>query len=305
MLWIKRNLFLAVGGLVALLLLGSGGYYLLSNYSRSRALDAELGVTRDQFANYYTQAPFPHQTNVDAARREAGRVREAITNARNYFTPIPFTNVTQLEFKKLLDSTIAGLHALAAQNNVRVTNAQGKPHNFSFDAEKIALSFPSAAFPALPQQLAEVRTICSIIITSKVSELVGVRRWRVPGYSDQGAGTDYHDSKPGTNEIVGASIIPYEVKFICFSQELASVLENLTRSRHGFNVKPQSIEPVGSLAAGATTAPGLVPATPVPPRRSVPGSPRGGATQRDPFVTAIDEQRSVVTLLIEVIRLSP
>ena len=301
MLWIKRNLFLAVGGLVALILLGFGGYYLFASYSKNKRVDAELEQTRGELSNYYQQSPFPHRTNVDAAKRETARVRGAIAESRKYFTPILYTNVSGLEFKRLLDATIAGLQEEAEEQGVRITNAAGRLQDFSFDAEKAAFTFPGAAFPSLPQQLAEVRTICSLLFRSKIYALDGVRRWRIPGYSEAGNNTDYHDVKAETNAVVGASVTPYEVRFVCYSQEFGTVLENFSKSSHGFTIKPQLIEPLPSSPVGAAV-PGQPPPPGQPPRRFGVPPPRAPSVQRDPFVTAIDEQRFVVTLLVQVIK---
>jgi len=304
MLWIKRNLFVAIGGLIAVVLLGFGGYYLFSSYSRSKEFDAQLEQTRGELNNFFQQSPFPHSTNVTVLERETKRLRDAVTECRRYFQPILYTNVTGLEFKKLLDATIAALQEHAKEQNVRITNAVGRPHTFSFDAEKAALNFPSAAFPALPQQLAEVRTICSLLFQAKIYELAGVRRWRIQGYSESGAATDYHEVKVDTNAVVGASITPYEVEFVCYSQELASVLESFSKSGHGFSVKPQLIKPIVSQAqaAGAIGGPTIPQPIRPQPRPGTLQGPRPTAAQRDPLVTALDEQRFVVTLLVQIIK---
>jgi hypothetical protein len=207
-----------------------------------------------------------------------------------------------LEFKKLLDATVAGLQEQAREQNVRITNAAGKLQNFSFDAEKAALNFPTAAFPALPQQLAEVRAICSLLFQAKIFELQSVRRWRIPGYSESGGSTDYHQLNVESNAVVGASITPYEVKFVCYSQDFATVLESFSKSSHGFNVKPQLIEPVVSAAQAAAAAAVAPTALRPPPRSLQPGQPRPSSAQRDPYITAIDEQRFVVTLLVQIVK---
>ena len=72
MLWIKRNLFLAIGGLMALLLLGAGIYYFWSARAKNQQLEEEIGATISTLNNLYNSPTFPSQTNIDAAKR-AGR----------------------------------------------------------------------------------------------------------------------------------------------------------------------------------------------------------------------------------------
>ncbi|HYV32097.1 MAG TPA: hypothetical protein VEO53_13460, partial [Candidatus Binatia bacterium] len=68
MLWIKRNLFLALGGLMAALLLGGGIVYFLEAKSKNEKLEEEIGRTTNSLNNLYNAPVFPGPTNIGIAK---------------------------------------------------------------------------------------------------------------------------------------------------------------------------------------------------------------------------------------------
>src|SRR3954465_8520141 len=104
MRWIKQNLVLAVGGLLTVLLLAYGGYYLFDNIGKNKEVEEELGKYQASLEQLYNQKPFPSPTNISAAKKELGIVRGAMTKAQQNFAPVPAEKVTGLAFKTLLDT---------------------------------------------------------------------------------------------------------------------------------------------------------------------------------------------------------
>src|SRR5689334_22677875 len=104
MLWIKRNLFLAVGGLIALLLLGLGIFYFWTNRQKNKEIEAKLEENKATLTRLISQKSYPSRTNIALARQEVQRARDAIGQARMFFQPVPFTPVKDEAFKTLLDN---------------------------------------------------------------------------------------------------------------------------------------------------------------------------------------------------------
>ncbi len=306
MAWIKRHLLLAVGGLVALALLGAGTWDLLSNMTRNEEVAKELDSQKQALEQLFAKDPFPNRTNIDAARREIARIRAVINQARQSFSPVPYENVTGLAFKTLLDNTLADLHKKAEKSSVGLP---GKSYEFSFAAQKKALNFAPAIFPKINIQLAEIKTICNIFFDSKINQLKSVRRVRVAADDPQGL-PDYLDSHTDvTNDITGAVLSPYQFEFWCFSSELAAAIEGLYRSPHGLLLKAMHVEPapqpLGGAGAAAAPPPGpVVPpagpvARPVPPgARRPPGLP----PPKEGLEVVLNEKLLKVTVLIEVVK---
>src|SRR3989442_9208596 len=206
MAWLKRHFLLTIGGVIALALLGTGAWYLLGNISRNDQVAKDLEEQKQRLEELFKREPFPHRTNIDAAKREIARMQSVIALARQSFTPVPYTNVTGLELKKLLDNTVDELQKKADKSSVTVP----KNYEFSFTAQKKGLKFSPAIFPKINIQLAEVRTICNVLFDSKINELVNVKRVRISA-DDPAGSPDYLDNRSDvTNDLTGAVLSPYQ-----------------------------------------------------------------------------------------------
>lgn len=299
MAWLKRHWVLAIGGLAALLLLGAGTWYLLGNITQNDTVATELDVQKHALDELYAKDPFPHRTNIDAAKRETQKVHALITQARQSFTPVPYEKVTDLAFKTLLDNTIDDLHKKAEKASVGLPN---KGYEFSFAAQKSGLKFSPAIFPRINMQLAEVKAICNILFDAKINRLENVRRVRVSADDPPGS-ADYLDGRfDVTNTLTGAVLSPYQVQFQCFSSELAAAMEGLYKSPHGLLAKAVLVEAI-------PPQPGPPQAVAAPPpvnqfnrsnrlARPLPQS----AAPRDGLDTILTERLLKVILLIEVVK---
>src|SRR6266849_2010253 len=177
MLWIKRNLFLVVGGVVALGLLAVGGFYLLTSYQRNNSVEEELKQAKAELTRLYALVPFPSAANVTAAREEQKRVQAAINLTKQSFSPLPYQRVQGAGFKALLDTSINELQKRAVQASVELPLSNG--YAFTFAEQQKRLQFSEGSFPTLAEQLAEVKAVCAVLFEAKVNKLVALRRGRV------------------------------------------------------------------------------------------------------------------------------
>jgi len=319
MLWIKRNLFLAAGGLVALLLLGGGIFYFLREEGRKKSIVAEWEANKSELDRLQKQKPYPSQDNIKRAKEESDKLRAAASQLHRFFTPVPATNVTGVAFRAYRDNTLAELQRMAEQAK---TTLPGRDYAFSFETQKRKTDFKDRTFPAIPEQMAEVRTLCRVLFDAHVDPLVNIRRARVSQDDDEsGAASDYLTLDVETNAETATVSSPYELTFGCLSSDLALVLQGLAASPHGFIVKAIHVEPMVQAAANAPGVippgganPALPPVNPNVPRpRVIPGQPVGrlpapvaaatpaaarpGAADR-PMILLLKESRLKVTLLI-------
>jgi hypothetical protein len=310
MTWLKRHLLLAIGAVLALLLLATGTWYLLRNVTRNQDAENELNQQKQNLEKLYGQDPFPHRTNVDAAKREVARIRGMINQARQSFSPVPYQDVTGFEFKKLLDNTLDDLHKRAEKASVGLP---AKTYEFSFTAQKKGLKLSPRSFPGINIQLAEIQTICHILFDSKINRLVNVRRVRLSEDDPLGAADSYLDNKTNRiDDLTGAMLSPYQFEFHCFTAELAGALEGLYKSPNGLLVKAVLVDPV-------PTQPGPAPPPPVvpiaaPPKGPAPAPgpgprlrPAGGPALQPAsgLETILNEKLLRVILLIEVVKPAP
>jgi hypothetical protein len=296
--WLQRNLFLAIGGLVALLLIGAGTWYLLGSIGKNQEIEQQLEAKKSELNDLYNRDPFPHRTNIDAAKRETAKVRSAITQARQSFTPLPFKDVKDMAFKTLLDNTIDELHKKAEKSSVVLPD---KTYAFSFEAQKKALKFSATSFPGIAIQLAEVKTICDILFDAKINRLASLRRARLSLDDPQGP-TDYVDFPIVTNDTTGAVLSPYQAEFHCFSSELAAALEGLYKSPHGLLVKALMVEPGPAPVLPPQPPQPALPPVPVNVTNRIRGAVRPAPVAAPGLTNLLNERVLKVVMRIEVVK---
>jgi hypothetical protein len=266
--WIKRNLFFAIGGVVALLLLGAAGYYDYASWSHNATAFDKLNEIYGTLKTLGDQKPAPGNAKVDnikAAKEDEAIVRGWINQTTNYFAPIapiPDTpEVTSEEYAAKLRQTIDRLQHEAQTASVLL------PPNyaFSFEAQRSIVKFAPGSLQALAVQLGEVKTISEIFFASRVNSIDGIQRARVSDDDLTGPQTDYVNGVSVTNNL--AVMTPYVVAFRGFSGELASVLAGLASSPHVFIVKAISVQPAGATAQSGDNSGSAVQMPVVAPRK--------------------------------------
>ena len=70
MKWLKKNLFLVAGGLVALGLLGFAIFFLINSKQAVDEVSAQLSGQTEELKSLATHDPHPNQENIEAARKE-------------------------------------------------------------------------------------------------------------------------------------------------------------------------------------------------------------------------------------------
>ena len=311
MLWIKRNLFLAVGGLVALLLLAGGVYYFLSAQSRNKTIEEELETNKSELNRLQGQVPFPSPENIDAAKKEGDKLRAAVSQLHKFFSPVPSEKVTGVAFRAYRDNTLAELQSKA---RLAKTGLPSAGYAFSYETQKPKTDFREGTFPAIPEQMAEVKALSQILFDAHVDPLINLRRARVSkDDEDSSANSDYLALGIETNLASGTVSSPYEVTFGCLSSDLGVVLQALAQSPHGFIVKVVHVEPTVETGTNQPSAqpigvgaqpPGRRPVTQLPPGtrpQPVGASPtRPGAGDKQ--INLLKERRLKATLLIYAIK---
>src|SRR6185295_6959895 len=106
--WLKRNLFLALGGLAAVVLLAVGSVYLFNSFSKNNAVDEDIKRAKNDLDNYYKpNVIFPSPANINIAKQQKIGLSQYSSKASGFFTPVPYDKkVKGQEFKQLLDNTL-------------------------------------------------------------------------------------------------------------------------------------------------------------------------------------------------------
>jgi hypothetical protein len=287
MAWIKRNLSIVIGGIVALALLGGAGYYTFTKWKHNTTVGGEVRAQYDELQRISNLDPHPGNNkvdNIELARKYRDNLTNVIVRATREFEPIPripaVETVTSQDFASALRRTIDQLQRESANASVNVPERYG----FSFEAQRKLLNFDTASLLPLSVQLGEIKAICDVLNRAKVNSFDGIRRERVSTDDVSGPQTDYVERNSVTNKL--AIISPYELSFRCFTPELAEVLMQFANSRHGFVVKSINVDIAPATTSGVGAAPNL--------------QRRIGDLQ-----VFINERQLRVTMVLEVIKLLP
>jgi hypothetical protein len=282
MSWIKRNLYFVIGTALALALIGLAGWYLYSKWALDGDVKGKLNEAYNRLVELCKQNPYPKSDKIDnikAAQEQQKQLADFKARARAHFQPVPaIPDLPKAELNA--ESFATALSRAVNQLQRDATNASiGLPSDFafSFGSQIGKVQFPPGSLEPLSAQLGEVKAICDVLFAAKINTLDSVRRERAsPDDVNSSSAGDYLAEKSVTN--AQAVLMPYEVTFHCFSQELAAVLAGFASSPcamvvKAFNVKaaPASAEtqvppiaPVGVMPSPTLVAPPPVPAAPTP-----------------------------------------
>lgn len=257
MSWIKRNLFFAIGSLVALILMGLAGWFLYSKWSLNNEVLASLNNDYEELKKLNSQNPHPGSgpiNNIKLAQEQRDQLREFIKKTRAYFEPIPripdLPKISDRDFSAALSHTIERLRTEATNASVALPPDN---YSFSFTSQKNKISFAAGSLDRLAIQLGEVKAIAEILFDAKINSLDNIRRERVSQDDSFGLQTDYVGDRTETNALAGPTL--YEVTFRSFSSELAVVLAGLASSPRSFLVKTINVELAPAVAAPEPTTP--------------------------------------------------
>ena len=322
MVWIKRNLLAVVTSLVGLILIGFGTYLVLGGLARNKQLSEDVEATRSRANTLYEANPFPIQTNIAMAKRETESLQAAISRAHKHLAPVPLDKMDVKRFMVWRDESLQELRVAAKRSG---TDLPAADYSFSFATQRGKTQFSPDTLPHVPEQMAEVKALCTMLFDARVNRIGNIRRARVS--TDDKASSFASDyTTPGVLEVVPDSTgqmssNPYELTFFGFSVEVADVLNRLYRSTNGFLVKSVQVEPEDSKMADAAgqvfAAVNLPvnPATPTPPdararlraatpsvNRPTPAPLAGKPSLSDRPAHLLKERRLKVTMLVYALR---
>jgi hypothetical protein len=340
--WIKRNLFFVIGSVVALLLLGGAGFYYYSSWKANSEVLAQLHEQYATLSTLNSKNPHPgrppESDNIKLAKEQEQQLRSFKDQAQKAFQKIAGIpdnpKVAGEEFVTSLRHTIDQLQKTATNSSIGLPADYG----FSFAAQRNQMRFKDGTLDPLATQLGEVKAICDVLFNARVNALEYIHRERITPEDLAGTTTDYVNQKSVTNEL--AILTPYEVKFKCFTAELAATLSGFANSPHGLLVKTMNVEPAPAVETPAETpaAVAYTPAPYIPPPTSAPSPDnrysrskdeqmfrqRYGLDRRGPMIpqpvapapvapapvskalqTVLDEKQVAVTMMLNVVKLLP
>ncbi len=236
--WLKRNLLLVIGAVVALGLLGVAGFFFYSKVQLETTITSQLDDQTKELERLVRLDPHPGTekvNNIEAARKQEQELQAFLTEAQKVFCKPDYPKgLSGGQFRLLLDNTLDELRRSADRAGVKLPQDYG----FTFSGQRTLMAFDQPTIEPLAMMLMDIRNVCKILFEARVLSLDGIRR---PGVASQDVAnsntgiSEYWTRKGVTNDLSIST--PYEFTFRCFTPELATVLEALYRSTNFFIVK--------------------------------------------------------------------
>ncbi len=171
---IKDHIGLVVGASIALLVVCASLFFLWSSHANYVAVDQELESKNKRHAALVGRTPFPSRENVAQTTTNYMALEQYAQNLlssliRDQIKP---ETMEKAYFPPLVERTLRGLWAVAADNNVTF------PEGFAFGFQRyIEGDLPADEhIPRLVIQLKTIDAICRLLFSARISELTDIQR---------------------------------------------------------------------------------------------------------------------------------
>lgn len=268
--WVKSNIGLVVGGVVALALMGVAGWFLFTQMEAEKRAQANLEQGLTNLKSLLTRDPHPGDPNAGVDNITAVKAEQAKAE-KNLLEPLrelfkPFEAPEDLDtfkFKSLLEERVATMQRAARKAGTKLPKEGDSKYSFSFSDVRPKVSFAPETLGPMAFQLTQIESISQILFDAKIHSINGIKRPEVSeaeeeveededdyddeesAFSSFSLGTsseNYIEDEAITNSITGAIIYPFQLSFQCFASELSDVMAGFNDSDHFFRVKWMVVE---------------------------------------------------------------
>ena len=299
--WIKQNVGLVVGCVIALVLMCVAGWYMMAQIEKDRGITTELDSQRQLVKSLYTRDPHPGTAKVDnigAVKKEQERVQEKVLGPMEAQFPgfeIP-AKLSISSFKEILENTVSELQRDAKYTGISLPSTDQGNYGFSFDDIRPRIYLEADALRPLTFQLYQIRELCAVLFESKIHGINAIKRlpvsdndtassggggFGITGTTPTGTSTsteNYIEDVATQDPNINAIMMPYQISFQCFSSELARVISGFNQSSHFFRIKWLAVEQGesnsmssrgGSMRGAETSMEAMYGLAPPPPAASM------------------------------------
>lgn len=268
--WVKNNIGLVVGGVVALALMGVAGWFLYTQMEAEKKAQASLDQGLSNLKTLLTRDPHPGDPergvdNIAAVKAQHEKVKQDLLEPlQSLFKPFEVPqDLNTFKFKSLLEDRVAALQRAARSSGTGLPKEGESRYSFSFSGERAKVSFAPETLEPMAFQLAQIEALSQVLFDSKVYSINAIKRPEVTeaeeeveededDYDDEETsfssfslgfgGEDFIEETAVTNDITGAIIYPFQLSFQCFARELSDVMTRFDEDEHFFRIKWMVVE---------------------------------------------------------------
>jgi len=173
MAWVKRNLYFVIAVAVGLALTGYCGYLLYSATNATAEASGQYATAQSGLEDLRKKVPYPSKENIEAAEKDAVRVKAFLGEFRKPFSSFPAPpKVDDRQFKDYLQNCVNRFGAEATNAGVGLY----PNYAFAFSQQIDKLTFPSECIPPWMQELEEIKALLHILYKAKINFLEEIQR---------------------------------------------------------------------------------------------------------------------------------
>jgi hypothetical protein len=249
MVWIKRNLFVVIGGVVAVALLAVAAVFAQGAQQKQSDAAQSLQSYTSSVNALLNARPFPNDGTIEKFEEETGVIRQFSRDAERLFEYVPAARMDGQQFKIHLLKALVQLQADATNSNVEIPDQ----YQFTFGHLVPMPNLLPYSIEPLQESLADIQHLCKILYESKVHALENIKRFpaypREPGRT--GLSFDYWPRTNVTSSEAVFKSTPYEFRFRGFTSELTEVLNQFASADRFYVVRKIEVaQAAGALRPG-------------------------------------------------------
>ena len=189
--WLKQNLSMVIGGVIALVALSFAGLWTKQQYDDNLKVDAELTSKRSEVKGLFERQTSPTKENIASVQKEQELVSAQLLEPlrakfRGYPTP---ESMTLSDFKEILENQVSYLNRKARFTGINLPSVDEGTYGFSFDDVRPKIDLEDEALKPLTFQLLQIREICEVLYDANIYGVNAIMRLPVSENDSPGAGS--------------------------------------------------------------------------------------------------------------------
>lgn len=245
MVWIKRNLFVVIGGVVAVALLAVAVVFAQAAKQKQSDATQSLQSYTNSVNALLNARPFPNDEAIEKFEEESKVIQQFSRDAEQLFEYKPLERMGGQQFKIHLLKALVQLQADATNSNVTIPDQ----YQFTFAHLVPMPNLVPYSIEPLQESLADIQNLCKILYESKVHALEDIQRF--PAYPREpgriGLSFDYWPRTNVTSSEAVFKSTPYAFRFRGFTSELTEVLNRFASADRFYVVRKIDVAQAGGV----------------------------------------------------------
>lgn len=184
--WVKNNIGLVIGGLLALFLMILAGGFLYTQMKAEGSAQSNLEMGFTDLRKLLTRNPHPGDPekgvdNIGAVKTEQERLSSnLLLPLRKLFKPFVVPkDLDNFKFKSLLEEKVASMQRAAERSGTDLPMEGDTKYSFSFSDIRPKVDFASETLAPMAFQLLQIEALSQVLFDAKVHSINAIQRHEI------------------------------------------------------------------------------------------------------------------------------